>query len=195
MARSASTRSMAGGFPYLVAEVDGGIARLCLCRAFPRRARPIASSSRIRSMSRRRPRAAASAALLMQRLIAEAQSAGLSPDHRRHRRRPPGQRVGQAARGARLSPFRPPGRLRLQARTLARHGLHAAVDEWRRRRADPIRPRCRSGSSRASPDRSGRSGRGCSGLDQLQRLVEDARARGRVHGRASGCRPLAATTE
>ena len=51
----------AGGFPYLVAENEaGGLAAMPM-PDLSGRARPTASSSRIRSMSRPRPRAGASA--------------------------------------------------------------------------------------------------------------------------------------
>ena len=100
-------RSLAeGGFPYLVAEAAGAIAGYAYAGPFrPRPAYRFVVEDSVYVAPHAKGRGIGRA--LMQRLIGEAQELGLSADHRRHRRRPAGQRVGQAARGARLSPFGP----------------------------------------------------------------------------------------
>ena len=74
---SSATKALTdGGYPYLVAEVGGTDRRLRLCRACTGRAPPIARRSRICVYVDVRARiGAASAALLLDRLIAEARRA------------------------------------------------------------------------------------------------------------------------
>ena len=126
----AIARSPKAAFPISSPRCDGAIAGYAYAGPFrPRPAYRFVVEDSVYVAPQAKGRGIGRA--LMQQLIAEAQSARLPPDDRRHRRRPAGQRVGQAARGARLSPFGPARRLRLQARALARHCLHAACAEWR----------------------------------------------------------------
>ena len=100
-------RSLAeGGFPYFVAESAGAIAGYAYAGPFrPRPAYRFVVEDSVYVAPQAKGRGIGRA--LMQHLIAETQTPRLPADHRRDRRRPAGQRVGQAARGARLSPFRP----------------------------------------------------------------------------------------
>ncbi len=137
---------MAGGFPYLVAEKDGAVLGYAYAGAF--RPRP-AYRFIVENSVYVAPQAKGQGVglLLMQGLIEAVQGGGLSPDHRCDRRRPSGQRLGASCMKSSAFAIRPPRRLRLQARTLAGHGVHAAVAEWRGDRFRPIRYRCRSGNS------------------------------------------------
>ena len=65
-----------GGYPYLVAEIDGAVDRATPMRGPTGRGRPIASASRTRSTSRRTRIAAASAACCSIALIAECETRG-----------------------------------------------------------------------------------------------------------------------
>ena len=180
----ASTRLTAGGFPYLVAEEDGAVARLCLCRAVP--AAPGLSLHR-RGFDLCRAGGqgpGASACCCCERLIDEPRGSWASARSSRSSATaaPTAPRCG-CTKGSAFA-IRAARRIRLQARPLAGHGVHAACAERRRRGAARSGIRCRSGRFRAERQAVAAASTCLRPVDQLQLLVEDAEHAGQVRGRA-----------